>query len=462
MCNVFINNTLFTAEKGENLKDFFIKHNIKKEHPCGGLGVCKKCIVKVNGKEELSCQYTITDDITVDVMTEKSILPELNFASTGKITENMCCCLDLGTTALSLALVSLDNKSVVKVITDTNPQRAYGSDVISRISYCEKNGVEALQYLILKKIKELTSSFNLKGKIPLYVSGNTTMLHIFAGESPVGLGKAPYTPVFLSEKQINGEALGLSCVSEAVLLPSISAFAGSDIVAGLNSVSTPPDGKYNLLTDLGTNAEIILYSKDKIFAASAASGPCFEGANISQGMSASKGAIFEYSPDGSYKTIENTQPTGICGTGLIDIIAALLNSGEIDKTGYMKNEKFEVAPYVYLTAEDVRQVQLAKSAVYSGILTLMKLNNVAFEDIDNLYISGGFSAKINKRNAAEIGLIPKEFLNKAVSIKNSCLSGTVKYATQKNDLLEITKKATYTDLGASTVFSELFIENMMF
>ncbi len=462
MCKVLVNDTLFTAEKGEKLKDFFTKHNIKKEHPCAGSGVCKKCLVKVNGREELSCQYTITDDITVEIEKEENILSELNVTPTGEITENMCFCLDLGTTTLALALVSLNNGSVIKVITDTNPQRAYGSDVISRITYCEKNGVEALQTIILKKVDELTSSFNFKDKIPLYVSGNTTMLHFFAGENPVNLGKAPYTPVFLSEKHITGEALGLSCVSEAVLLPSISAFAGADIVAGLNSVSTPPNGKYNILADLGTNAEIILYSKDKIFATSAASGPCFEGANISQGMSASAGAIFEYSFNGSYKTVGDAPATGICATGLIDIIAVLLNSGETDKTGYMGKEKIEVAPGVYLTAEDVRQVQLAKSAVYSGILTLMKLNNVFFEDIDTLYISGGFSAKINKKNAAEIGLIPKELLNKAESIKNSCLSGTVKFATQKNDLSEITEKAVYTDLGTSTVFSELFIENMMF
>ncbi len=464
MCKVTVNGIVYETEKGTILKDFFIKNNIQKEHPCGGMGVCKKCLVTVNGKDELSCRYTINSDITVEIDTNASSVANssqtsIDFKTTG---ENLCFCFDLGTTGLALALVDICNKKIIDVKRSNNPQKIFGADVISRIAYCTDNGVDKIQSAVIDETKKLISAFGIAEKLNLYISGNTTMLHIFAGVNPEKMGKAPYTPEFLDFKRIEGKDLGFDNINEIILLPSISAFVGADLVSGLNFTEIPPSNKYNLLIDLGTNAEIILYSQDNVYCTSAAAGPCFEGANISQGMTASNGAIYEYFADSSYSVIDDTKPVGICGTGLVDIVATLLNKGIIDESGYMEQKKYEVAPDVFITDGDIRQVQLAKAAVYAGIITLLRVHTVSYNDINTLYISGGFSEKINIRNAVRIGLIPRELEYKARSIGNSSLSGTVKYAIEKNDLLKFTKNAVYTDLATSEDFYSLYIDNMGF
>ena len=220
-------------------------------------------------------------------------------------------------------------------------------------------------------------------------------------------------------------------------------------------------GKHDLLIDLGTNAEVVLFSEKDALCTAAAAGPCFEGANISCGMSATAGAISAYGEDG-IKTIADAKPLGICGTGLVDVIAVLLERGEIDETGFMECESYTLSEGVTLEGGDVRQYQLAKSAVNSAILTLMKLKNVGFEDISNMYISGGFSAKINIKNAVKTGLLPKELESKCVTLNNSSLLGAVKYAFEQNELSCLLDGARYIDLSSDPDFSELFIENMMF
>ena len=226
----------------------------------------------------------------------------------------------------------------------------------------------------------------------------------------------------------------------------------------------PEDGKYNLLIDLGTNAEVVLYSNKSGVATAAAAGPCFEGANISCGMSATKGAIYAFELNygqTKYKTIADEAPTGICGTGLIDIISELVRNGIIDETGYM-DEDYKLSDNVYLSCEDVRQCQLAKSAVYSAILSLMKTENIGFESISKMYISGGFSSKINISNAVNSGLLPKELSHKTVALNNSSLQGTVKYACYGGNVEKITDMIKYIDLSSNSYFSEMFMENMMF
>ena len=294
----------------------------------------------------------------------------------------------------------------------------------------------------------------------LYVSGNTTMLHILFGIDCSSIGTAPYTPVFLEKKSVNAESIGVTAADKVESLPCISAFTGADIVAGLNLINMPENGKHSLLIDLGTNAEIVLYSGESSLCTAAAAGPCFEGANISCGMSATEGAVYAYS-ENTAKTIGNAPVRGVCGTGLIDIVAHLLKNGILDETGYMEND-FEIADKVTLTRDDIRQYQLAKSAIYSAVLTLMSLKNVSLDDIETVYLSGGFSGKINIENAVITGLIPEGLRDKCRAIRNSSLLGTVKYALEKNPLNEICTKARYIDLSESPSFSELFIENIMF
>lgn len=462
MYKVIINGMPFEACEGELLSEVMLKNGIKAEHPCGGRGVCKKCLVRVGGRSELSCQYRVFSDISVELERSGDILSESGAQETGIITDNLAFALDIGTTTLALALVSLDSGSIVEVKTAVNPQRAYGADVISRIDYCGKNGLTDIQKVLTERINELIASFGLESAPEIFVSGNSTMLHIFLGIDPTPMGFAPYTPAFTEGKTAEPEAIGITGVSKLYTLPAIAAFVGADLVAGLNYVPSPKEGRYSLLVDLGTNAEVLLFSREKILSTAAAAGPCFEGANISQGMSAVPGAISEYSAPGDYRTIGNAAAAGICGTGLVDLMAVLLRNGDIDETGFMEDEEFEAAPGVLLTQADVRQYQLAKSAVYSAIRTLMSMEKLSFSDIDRLFISGGFSSKMNISNAVYTGLLPAELEKRCTPIGNSCLLGTVKYVIEANDLSRFTSIAKYVDLSANPVFSDLFIENMLF
>ena len=455
------------AEKGTPLSKILKENDTAAEHPCGGMGICKKCTVSVNGKQELSCRYTVEDDITVVLPEKKDIISVSGANESEKLTENVCLCLDIGTTTLALALVSLDDKSVVKINTRSNPQRAFGADVISRIDYCRKNSVDDMHRTIIDAVNSMIEKLlvgELAGAKPekLYVAGNTTMLHIFFGVDCSSLGESPYTPAFLEGKRVPAEELGINTVSEIISLPNIAAFVGADIVAGLNFVGLPENGKYNLLVDLGTNAEVVLFTENNFLCTTAAAGPCFEGANISCGMSAVEGAIYAYDGEGNYSVIGGKEALGICATGLIDMICELVKREVIEDSGYMECEQFEISDKVSLFAEDVRQFQLAKSAVYSAILSLMEIGGVSFDDIAKMYVSGGFSAKMDINNAVYVGLLPRELKDRFCPINNSSLLGTVKLALEENDLSVFTKDARYIDLSSNPIFSELFIENMFF
>ncbi len=465
MYKVKIGNEIFCASDGEKLSDVLLRVGKAVSHPCGGRGTCRKCRVLVNGKEELSCLYRIYADIEVTLVEQGEIASDVNGVFAEHETDNVCFVLDIGTTTLALASVSLDENKVIRVETRTNPQRVFGADVISRIAYCQKHSPQALHDVLIAEINAMLSVFECKSQPTLYVAGNTVMLHLFLNADCSGMGVAPYTPVFL-ERQIRfAEELGLHGIGTVETLPNIASFVGADLVAGLNFVPMPEKGKYSLLVDLGTNAEVLLFSEDDILCTAAAAGPCFEGANIAQGMPAEKGAICSFSFEGGVpraKTVGDAPAKGICGTGLFDIVAALLQRGIIDENGYMEDESFEVAPDVFLEQADVRQFQLAKSAVYSAVVTLLKMKNVSFDRVEKLYIAGGFSAKINIGNACTVGLLPPQLKDRCVPVSNSSLLGTLRYACERNDLSAFIKKARYVDLALNPDFSRLFIDNMMF
>lgn len=456
---VTINGSVVLAAAGTTLSDL-----LDIEKPCGGHGTCGKCKVKVNGREELACRYVLQSDVEVETYEKSEILSLTGTVESGRLTDHLCLCLDVGTTTLALALVSLDEKQTVRVITSTNPQRIFGADVITRIEHCQKSSVKELHDVLIREVNRMIEALDVGAIDRMYVAGNVTMLHTLFGVDCTSIGVAPYTPAFLESKKTTAQEIGIRGVQEVVSLPSISSFVGADIVAGLYLLGMPKDGNYNLLVDLGTNAEVVLYSKGQGVATAAAAGPCFEGANVSCGMSATKGAICAFRlTDGcsELETIAGERAVGICGTGLIDCISELLKNGIIDETGYM-DEDYVLADGVFLAAEDVRQYQLAKSAVYSAIRSLMETEGIGFEEIEALYISGGFSARINVANAVSTGLLPKELAVRTVALSNTSLQGTIQYACEGGDLEALLQKIRYVDLSANPYFSELFVENMMF
>ncbi len=469
MPQIKIKDKVYFAKKGERLSNLLIKEGEEVEHICGGKGICGKCLVEINGRKELSCKYIIGSDIEVKIPEKERIESEAGSESLSDVTSNLCLALDVGTTTLALAVISLDNKSVVRVLTELNPQRAFGADVISRIEYAGKNGVDELQSVLIETVNCMIEKSGVKSVRQMIVAGNGAMLHLFFGVDPSSMGVTPYTPGFTESKIENAERLGIKNVESIVSLPLVAAYVGADIVAGMNFAGLPEVDKYNLLVDLGTNAEIALYSQKGGVCTSAAAGPCFEGANISCGMSAVNGAIYSFKINGgeglerpAIKTIGNALPKGICGTGLVDIIAELCKADIIDETGFMECDTFEICDRVSINQKDIRQYQLAKSAVCSGILSLMDFMGVGFDDIEAMYISGGFSAKINIASAIKTGLLPDELKYKCNVLNNSSLLGAIKFAFEKNDLSVYIDNIKYIDLGCNTHFSELFIQNMEF
>lgn len=453
------------VEDGSLLSSVLIRENIDIEHPCSFKGICKKCCVEVNGKREFSCRYRVDGDITVKVAEKSNIMTASTGEESSSVTENMCLCLDLGTTTMVLALVAEDDGKIVKTLTANNPQRAFAADVMSRIEYASKNGVEELCRAVREKVNDMTQELleYAEGKKieRCYVAGNSTMLHLFFGVPCESMGYAPYTPVFLEEKKVRAEEVGLEGVKEVVSPEGISAFVGADIVAGLGYVEKRSKGEYNFLIDLGTNAEVVLYSKNRLYCTAAAAGPCFEGVNISCGMSAVEGAICSCTEYG-FKTVGGIDAKGICATGLIDAVSLMLKHGVIDSSGYMEEKEYNLADNVTLTQADVRQFQLAKGAICSAMEALLRIAGISFDDVERVYVSGGFSSKINFSNALSVGLFPRECQGRLEAVDNSCLKGLADYASGKIDLSRFRRNAEYVDLAADEYFQELFIENMGF
>lgn len=468
MFKVTIENKIFSAHKGESLRALLIKNGFYVNSPCGGNGTCGKCTVKVNGEDVKSCDYVIGSDISVAIREREEIVSNSGLPkSTDDLENNDECvlCLDIGTSTLALARIYATDGKIIKAITKTNPQRVFGADVISRIDYCRKNSVKPLKDILISCINEMLEELGVEKPCPLFVSGNTCMLHFFFGEDASSLGAYPYTPVFLEDKASSGYELGLKNVTLVKSLPCISSFVGADLVAGLNAVDIPQDDKFNLLIDLGTNAEILFFSNDKLISTSAAAGPCFEGGNISCGMSASEGAIYKFSIEGGkriYKVIGNSTAKGICGTAIFDIVAYLLKENIVDKTGYMPTEAFEITKDVFFTQKDVRQFQLAKSAVYSAIITLMRLEGIPLDKLGKIYISGGFSQELSIDNAILTGLLPEGFKSKIITLNNTSLEGTIKYSLNEENPLKRFESIKYIDLSLNNEFSESFLNNMDF
>lgn len=464
-----------SAPEGRILADVLRENEVYVSHPCGGAGKCGKCLVKVNGKDELSCKYEIKSDISVLVPQNNNVYSYDDTASFSEPSGKMFIAVDIGTTTVAFALCNEVDGSTVRTFTCENPQREYGSDVISRIAYCSEKGTFALNKAIIGCINNavdfITKDEKIENITNIYVSGNTVMLHLLFNVDCSSMGVSPYTPAFLEEKRAGASALGLNGKYNIISLPCISSFVGGDITAGLCYCGMPKNKKYNMLLDLGTNAEIVLYSEDKILCTSAAAGPCFEGANIECGMSAGAGAVCSYYIDGSFDVLcedenksfailKNGEPVGICASGLVDLISVLRSKGIIDRTGEMPCRRFEISESVYLSQGDIREFQNGKSAVYSAIEILIEKAGLSFDDIENFCVAGGFSAGLNGENAASVGLFPRELVPKFRAVNNSSLKGTIKYAVNKEKTEFSIADAEYIDLSLDGKFPELFIKNM--
>ncbi len=430
--------------------------------PCAGKGTCGKCKVKLNHFTEpteseksmlsadeiaqnirLACRTMPSEGMEVEAVSDFTSIATVDIEHKASETACLRAVADIGTTTVTVAFID-ENGEILNAVSENNAQSAYGADVISRI----EGDIQAQQKLITDQLKRMVGCKANK----LYVCGNTIMLHILLGEDCSGLKHHPYKPVFLNSQRKKTDNLTV------ITLPCLSPFIGADITAGI--IAAKPGKEYKLLIDLGTNAEIALFNKDKIFASSAAAGPAFEGANISCGMAATDGAIYSFSLENNTKnicTINSKPPAGICGSGLLDLICALRKAEIIAENGRLQDGTYKVTGNVTLTAKDVYEFMLAKAAVRTCTDMLLEKAGIAADDICEVILSGGFGTYLNPESAAATGLIDEKLSAKARSAGNTALSGTAMWAAGSQSLPE---SIEILSLAGSSEFSERFIDNI--
>lgn len=402
--------------------------------------------------------------------------------------------VDIGTTTVVCYLVDILKGKVLDFYSFVNPQKKFGADVISRIDFAKakEDGLFVLQKEIIKGINEaikiLRSRLSIS-KDEIYKAvfvGNPTMIHLLLGIDPLSIATSPFVPVFADKIEARAQDLELEINKNAILkvLDSISAYVGADIVAGILSTKMHKSEKVCLLLDLGTNGEMVLGNKEFMVAASAAAGPAFEGVNLSCGMNASSGAIDSIKiKDGKveFTTIERGQPKGICGSGIVLAVAYMLEEGIIDETGrfceeakekYKDNFRqingqmaFFITDSIYITQKDIREIQLAKAAISAGIKTMLKESGISEDDIESVFLAGGFGNYISPWAAVKIGLIPERLKNKIKPAGNTAGNGAILALLSsklEEEFEEIKNRVKYIELSSSPEFNELFVECMVF
>lgn len=488
---VFPEGKTVIAYKGERLLDVLARERFFVTALCGGNGTCGKCKVRLLGGELdgvtpdgegyiLSCHAFVKEDVSVYLPNDNAGgLTEFEENELGAEKSGYGVALDIGTTTLAACLVELENGKTLKKVSALNPQSVYGADVLSRINACGEGKLGLLQELILDKTRELISALSGgKAITELCVSANTTMLHLFLGVDPKTIGAYPFTPVFTEEKAVSGASLGLP-VETVRVLPSASGYIGSDITSGVATCGMDKTDTTALFVDIGTNGEIVLAHKGRLYAASTAAGPAFEGACIECGIGGVSGAINSVSVQNgeiSFTTIDGDAPKGICGSGLIDLIAVLRSEELIDESGAwddlvdspllsrLSDDRFYLTENIYLSQGDIRQFQLAKSAISAGIETLFAENGIAPAEVQALYVAGGIGYYMNIDNALMLGLLPMLLKGRIYAKGNTSLAGARRCLLSEKErkrVSEIASSAEIIELSFSKTFTDKYIENMM-
>ena len=392
--------------------------------------------------------------------------------------ETLGVAIDVGTTTVGLHLIEVDTGETLATMSSINAQTQYGADVTSRICYCAENGHEKLTNLIREQIASLitracvstgTKTENIEH---ITIAANTVMQHLVAGYSPVDMGVAPFTPVSLFGEELPvWEGLPVAKSTLIYYTPAISAYVGGDITAGLLTARFEEVQEPALFLDIGTNGEMVLKHKGTYYCCATAAGPAFEGAEITMGMIAESGAIdhVKWYDRPVFSVIGSGKPRGLCGSGLLDTLAVLLDIGAVDKSGRLNGDKFwltaEEDDGVYITAGDIRKIQLAKAAVAAGIQVLLHFAGITESDVRHLVLAGGFGTFMDLDSAAKTGLFPKNLLPVAEALGNTAGEGAVIALSSedaRNRLTKIKNHCEYIELSSMTFFNDKFIEQMAF
>ena len=484
---VLPHNFIFSVPHGDNLLAVLTENGFFIPAACGGRGSCGKCAVKCRSAEEqeyktlLSCHTSVTSDLTVllDANNQSGVWKVASLSPGVSCKAGMI--LDVGTTTLAACLIDKSTGETLAKASSLNPQGAFGADVISRITAFAEGKGEAMRASVIDATNRLIAQFLRTGAQieEVVVAGNPTMLHLFIGVDPSGIGSYPFTPAFTESKCFEGADIGIHA-PRVRLLPSISAYLGSDVSAGILACEMDKTDKTQLFMDLGTNGEIVLSHEGKLFAASTAAGPALEGANMSCGMGGVSGAIDRVWCESGhlrFTTIDGASARGICGSGYIDLFALLLDEGILDETGafaeecnspllsLLEDDCFYLTPEVYLSQDDVRQFQLAKAAIAAGVEALTAHCGVKMDEITRVFLAGGLGYYMSPTNAARTGLLPAPLLSHTQIVGNTALAGARLCLLSKDNQTAIdalSQQVETVELSFSPVFSQAYIENMGF
>ncbi len=410
--------------------------------------------------------------------------------------------MDIGTTTVVSTIVDLNTGNDLAVASALNTQATHGADVVSRINFTVENehGLEELGNRVTQVINQITeyacaeANVEANNVYEVTIVGNTTMTHLFLKVPVRNLAIMPYVGVFSDPVETNASKLGLNVNPNAnvFVLPNIAGFVGADTVGVILASSLNRSETIKLAIDIGTNGEVVLGNKKRLLTCSTAAGPAFEGAMITHGMRGAPGAIerVQLTDRPIYQVIGGGKPIGICGSGLIDVVAEMLRLGIVDETGRMvspdelnlpdnliryirRNDEYGPHLVLYeseerdvvITQKDVRQVQLAKGAIKAGIEILMRKLNISLDDVDEVLLAGAFGNYIKKENAIRIGLIPDFPLDKVHFIGNAAAVGSKMALMSKEareEAVRISKSTEYVELAIDPNFQNEFMEAMMF
>ncbi len=409
--------------------------------------------------------------------------------------------VDIGTTTLAASLVDLNTGAVAATLSAGNPQQAFGADVISRINYAARSpeNLALLQERVVQAINSLVerlaaqAQVNVEAIYEVVAVGNTTMSHLFLGVDPSNLAPAPFIPVFTAPVSAGASALGLKINKRGrvLMMPNIAGYVGSDTVGVMLATGLDRQDGLRLAIDIGTNGEVVLAGRGRLLTCSTAAGPAFEGAQIRCGMRAAEGAIEAVAIEGGtvkISTIGGGEAAGICGSGLVDAVAALYQAGVIDQGGRLSRPEntshlpgglrerlrrgpdgpeFVLSPdgLVAITQKDIRELQLAKGAIHAGIRILLRELGAAAEDIDEVLLAGAFGNFISKRSALIIGLLPAVEPDKIIPVGNAAGDGAYLSLVSKAErerAFRLARTAEHVELSARKDFQEEFIASLGF
>lgn len=431
------------------------------------------------------------------------------------VSRNYGLAVDIGTTTVAMQLLDLSTGNVLAEVSDYNKQLMYGEDVLARIMYAEDQGLERLRYLIIDTINHMLARICSMDELctgngnricaeeinAVSVAGNTVMLHLFLGLDPKRIRYDPYIAVTNLSPMTTAGELGLKVNPLAVvyLVPGRASYVGGDVVADVVASGLIQKEGVSLLIDVGTNGEVVLGNQDWLLACSASAGPAFEGGEVCHGMRAGDGAIEKVSLRSGvqYSTIGNARPKGICGSGLIDLLAQLFLTGVLDKKGHLQDsehvrqgeygkeyvlvyskdaekdgydlkatgmtccsmDKVERRRDITVTEEDIANVIRTKAAIFAAAEVLLDTGGLTFQDLERVYIAGGFGHHIDLDNAVAIGLLPDLPRERFTFLGNAALDGAkmcLLSEDRRKEALQVHRSMTYVELSTDQRFFDRF------